>query len=64
VAFGVRSGGEARDIAGRVRMLVPLGSEIEVRPVSRLRRWLVKERLRGNYGGGGGYDGGGGNGGG
>jgi hypothetical protein len=48
VAFGVRSEVKARDLAGRVRVLVPLGSEIEIRRLSRLRGWLVKERLYGS----------------
>jgi hypothetical protein len=59
---GVRDEGEARALAEELRLEAPLAT-IVVRPLSRWRRWLIRQRLLGNYAGGEGADGGNGGGG-
>ena len=65
--IGVADEGTARQRASELRLAVPTAT-IEVRPLSRWRRWQLRQMLVGNYGGGDGGgsfgDGGGGNGGG
>lgn len=50
---GVRDESEARALAEELRLEAPLAT-ILVRPLSRWRRWLIRQRLLGNYAGGGG----------
>ena len=50
---GVRDESEARALAEKLRLEAPLAT-IVVRPLSRWRRWLIRQRLLGNYAGGGG----------
>lgn len=61
---GVANETEAQQLAEELRPQVPL-AEMRVRPLSRFRRWLIRQAVRGNYGSGvGGWGDGGGNGGG
>jgi hypothetical protein len=78
VIVGAGSQGEAATVAERISSKAPY-ARIEIRPLSRVRRWLLKQGLGGNYasqgrilldpydsagaGGGGGNGGGGGDGG-
>ena len=62
LTIGVADEQTARQRAGELRLAAPTAT-IEVRPLSRWRIWLLRQRLVGNYGDGGG-NGGGGNGGG
>ena len=70
LTIGVADEQTARQRAGELRLAAPTAT-IEVRPLSRWRIWLLRQKLLGNYGDGGGSgwwgdsgDGGGGNGGG
>ena len=67
ITVGVADEAEARDLAQELRLRAPT-AKIAVRPLSGWRRWLIQQRLLGNYGGGGpdggGFGGDGGNGGG
>jgi hypothetical protein len=40
---------EAQAIADDLRVRAPVGSKVEVRELTTLRRWLAKERMLGNY---------------
>jgi hypothetical protein len=75
VIVGAGSQGEAATVAERITSKAPY-ARIEIRPLSRVRRWLLKQGLGGNYAsqgrilldpydsaGGGGNGGGGGDGG-
>jgi hypothetical protein len=65
VTVGVADQSEASALADDLRLAAPT-ARIEIRPLSRWRRWLIRQRVLGNYAAGGGGDdgGGGGNGGG
>jgi hypothetical protein len=65
ITVGVVDGSEASALAEDLRLRAPT-AEITVRPLSRWRRWLIRQRLVKDYAGGGdvGGDFGGGNGGG
>jgi hypothetical protein len=61
---GVADETEASALASELRLRAPT-ARIETRPLSRWRRWLIRQRVVGNYAGGGDFGGdGGGNGGG
>ena len=65
LTVGVTDQREAAALASELRLRAPT-ARIETRPLSRWRRWLIRQRVLGNYGGDGGGDGdfGGGDGGG
>lgn len=46
----------ARQRAGELRLSAPF-AEIEVRPISRFRRWMIRQQVFGNYGASGGESG-------
>jgi hypothetical protein len=48
----------ARQRAGELRLSAPF-AEIDVRPISRFRRWMIRQQVYGNYAAGGGGNGGG-----
>jgi hypothetical protein len=67
VTVGVATQEDAASLADELRLRVPT-AQIATRPLSRWRRWLIRQRLLGNYaaggdGGAGDFGGGGGNGG-
>ncbi len=53
ITVGVAAVNEAWLLADELRLRVPT-AEITVRPLSHWRRWLIRQRLLGNYAGGGG----------
>lgn len=64
LTVGVAEEADALRLAEELRPQIPF-AEIQARPLSRWRRWLIRQAVLGNYGGGGGgWNGGGGNGGG
>jgi hypothetical protein len=67
ITVGASSHEEALALADELRLRAPT-ARIEIRPLSRWRRWLIRQRLVGNYASGGGdggdFGGGGGDGGG
>jgi hypothetical protein len=67
ITVGAPDQQEASRLAEDFRLRAP-SARIQTRPLSRWRRWLIRQRLLGNYGSGGGdggdFGGGGGNGGG
>lgn|GEM_PF-6281913 len=50
VELGAYDEEEAQAIADDLRVRAPVGSEVETRPLTAMRRWLAKERMIGNYG--------------
>jgi hypothetical protein len=67
ITVGVADRAAATALAENIKLEAPT-ARIETRPLSRWRRWLIRQRILGNYGAGGGdggdFGGGGGNGGG
>jgi hypothetical protein len=55
VTVGVADQVEASALADELRLEAPT-ARIETRPLSRWRRWLIRQRVLGNYGEGGGGD--------
>jgi CO/xanthine dehydrogenase Mo-binding subunit len=49
LAVGAYDEEEAQAIADDLRVRAPVGSEIEIRELTAMRRWLAKERVLGNY---------------
>jgi hypothetical protein len=50
VELGAYDEEEAQAIADDLRVRAPVGSEVEIRQLTAMRRWLAKERMVGNYG--------------
>jgi hypothetical protein len=50
VELGAYDEEEAQAIADDLRVRAPVGSEVEIRRLTAMRRWLAKERMVGNYG--------------
>ena len=49
VELGAYDEEEAQAIADDLRVRAPVGSEVEIRRLTAMRRWLAKERMIGNY---------------
>jgi hypothetical protein len=50
VELGAYDEEEAQAIADDLRVRAPVGSEVEIRKLTVMRRWLAKERMLGSYG--------------
>jgi hypothetical protein len=49
IELGAYDEEEAQAIADDLRVRAPVGSEVEIRELTAMRRWLAKERMLGNY---------------